>query len=168
MQRIITIILLLALSPAAAAGAYKWTDAEGRVHYGDRPPVDQDSNEVRVGPAAGDKAQAPPTHQTGAVQPPPTVSQAAATDAPGGQDECAMLKGKLEKYKQGQIDFSYESATGRKIVPAKVKVIEAYEGAIARACGEDAGSVADESFEEETTAEDTVTEAIVADESIPE
>jgi hypothetical protein len=30
--------LLLAAGAATAAGVYKWVDAEGRVHFGDRPP----------------------------------------------------------------------------------------------------------------------------------
>lgn len=32
-------LLLAALVPAAFAGVYKWTDAAGRVHYGDVPKV---------------------------------------------------------------------------------------------------------------------------------
>lgn len=35
------LLLLLAVGPGAAqAEVYKWTDAEGRVHYGDEPPSD--------------------------------------------------------------------------------------------------------------------------------
>lgn len=32
-------ILLLTSAIASAAGAYRWVDAQGRVHYGDRPPA---------------------------------------------------------------------------------------------------------------------------------
>jgi hypothetical protein len=31
-------LLVCASGPSAAAEVYKWTDAEGRVHFGDRPP----------------------------------------------------------------------------------------------------------------------------------
>jgi len=37
------------LAPAAlAAGVYKWTDADGRAHFGDRPPEDIAVQEVKI------------------------------------------------------------------------------------------------------------------------
>jgi glutaredoxin len=37
------------LAPAApAAGVYKWTDAAGRTHFGDRPPEDIAAQEIRI------------------------------------------------------------------------------------------------------------------------
>ena len=35
------LLLLFLLLPCYAAGVYKWTDAQGNVHYGDRPPQGQ-------------------------------------------------------------------------------------------------------------------------------
>lgn len=48
------IVLILALfgavlAPAApAAGVYKWTDADGRMHFGDRPPEDVAIQEIKI------------------------------------------------------------------------------------------------------------------------
>lgn len=39
MLRIIALLLLILALPAAAGEIYRWTDAEGRVHFGDRPPA---------------------------------------------------------------------------------------------------------------------------------
>lgn len=38
-----------ALAPAApAADVYKWTDTDGRTHFGDRPPEDAAAQEIRI------------------------------------------------------------------------------------------------------------------------
>jgi glutaredoxin len=38
-----------ALAPAAlAADVYKWTDADGRTHFGDRPPEDATVQEIKI------------------------------------------------------------------------------------------------------------------------
>jgi hypothetical protein len=61
MQRsLIGIVLVFSLFGAAggeaAAGIYKWTDAQGRVHYGEKAPgrVQSEPVEIRRGPAAPD------------------------------------------------------------------------------------------------------------------
>ena len=43
-------ILLIAATCIAPAGAgvYKWTDAEGRVHYSDSPPPDRQAAQVKI------------------------------------------------------------------------------------------------------------------------
>ncbi|MFZ5843971.1 MAG: DUF4124 domain-containing protein [Pseudomonadota bacterium] len=41
---------MLLLSGVAAAEVYKWTDSQGRVHYGDKPPEQQTTQSVQVGP----------------------------------------------------------------------------------------------------------------------
>jgi hypothetical protein len=48
------LIGLLLLSQAAYSGVYKWTDENGKVHFGDRPPVEQEKEQVVVpkGPVA--------------------------------------------------------------------------------------------------------------------
>ena len=56
-------ILSCLLAPAVSAEVYKWTDAEGRVHFGDRPPG-RDAESVTIRGAGKDDAndyQAPVT-----------------------------------------------------------------------------------------------------------
>ncbi|WP_341676717.1 DUF4124 domain-containing protein [Niveibacterium sp. SC-1] len=48
-----TVFLIFVFAAAAAqAGVYKWTDAQGKVHYGDVPPPEQRTDRVNVQPAA--------------------------------------------------------------------------------------------------------------------
>ncbi|AZT85450.1 DUF4124 domain-containing protein [Marinobacter sp. NP-4(2019)] len=54
-----TLLTLLLLSPTASlAEVYRWTDSEGRTHFGDRPPTQAASQEVQVesAPARVDNA----------------------------------------------------------------------------------------------------------------
>jgi len=53
-------ILLCALAPIASAEVYKWTDAQGNVHFGDKPPAGK-SETINL-----------PTHEAPAV---PAVSE---------------------------------------------------------------------------------------------
>jgi glutaredoxin len=47
MYRALALIALLAVAPAAAQ-VYKWTDPNGKVHYGDRPPEDAKKQELKI------------------------------------------------------------------------------------------------------------------------
>ena len=51
--RLATALALILLTGSAAAGVYRWVDAEGNVHYGDRPPADHESSSVTVSPDPG-------------------------------------------------------------------------------------------------------------------
>jgi glutaredoxin len=48
MQRLCWFVLLLVCALPAAAGVYKWTDADGRVHYSDSPPPDRKAAQVNI------------------------------------------------------------------------------------------------------------------------
>jgi glutaredoxin len=48
MRSILVAVLFAALALAAHAQVYKWTDATGKVHYGDRPPDDANKQELRI------------------------------------------------------------------------------------------------------------------------
>jgi len=41
MLRFLAFCAALTLSAVASAAVYKWVDAEGRVHYSDRPPSEE-------------------------------------------------------------------------------------------------------------------------------
>ncbi len=60
MRALLALLAILAAPASAAGDVYKWTDAEGRVHFGDRPPADAAAEEVKIlsfeGPAEVDKA----------------------------------------------------------------------------------------------------------------
>ncbi|WP_127478282.1 glutaredoxin family protein [Sulfurivermis fontis] len=42
------LLLLLLAGPATGAGIYRWTDAEGRVHFGDAPPDERQAEGVAL------------------------------------------------------------------------------------------------------------------------
>lgn len=46
-----TYLLTLLLFPlSTTAGVYKWTDANGQTHFGDRPPAEKSAEEVDIDP----------------------------------------------------------------------------------------------------------------------
>ncbi len=49
--RFLTLLCLLTLPLLAHAGVYKWVDANGQTHFGDRPPAQAASSEVEVNAA---------------------------------------------------------------------------------------------------------------------
>lgn len=57
-----TVLVIPYLSTAAAP--YKWSDSQGRVHYGDRPPPDQTVAPVKMYPSPPPKSAATPTQQS--------------------------------------------------------------------------------------------------------
>lgn len=52
---------LLAAASAQAAEVYRWVDAEGRVHFGDRPPQEAE--------ASAERAELKPINSADAIQP---------------------------------------------------------------------------------------------------
>jgi hypothetical protein len=46
--RIVFFLFLGWASLASAAGVYKWVDEQGRVHYGERPPVRTQAQEMQI------------------------------------------------------------------------------------------------------------------------
>lgn len=61
MRSVLLLLLLFAFAlPAGAQTFYKWTDAQGNVHYTDEPPAQGDYEEVRpaTGPADSETASA--------------------------------------------------------------------------------------------------------------
>lgn len=56
-RRLLAVTLALAAHGAVAEGVYRWTDAQGRVHFGDRPPGDDAS--LAIAPPAPSAGAAP-------------------------------------------------------------------------------------------------------------
>jgi hypothetical protein len=47
------VIALISLASVATAGIYRWTDANGKVHFGDRPPPQVERQQVEVESSPG-------------------------------------------------------------------------------------------------------------------
>lgn len=60
-------VALLTLGMPAAAGVYQWTDANGKVHFSDKPPVNRPSRTLDVpgtpAPDTGSKPATSPKHR---------------------------------------------------------------------------------------------------------
>ncbi|GAB4295445.1 MAG: DUF4124 domain-containing protein [Thiohalomonadaceae bacterium] len=57
--RLLLSLLTLCLSPAFAAGVYKWVDEQGQVHFGERPPARTQAQELQLKVPAAAPAAAP-------------------------------------------------------------------------------------------------------------
>ena len=42
------VVLVFLWSVQATAGVYKWTDAKGKVHFGDKPPMSSESEKLEI------------------------------------------------------------------------------------------------------------------------
>lgn len=103
MKTALALLGLLALAPAAFADdpqMYKWTDAQGTVHYSDQPPkeavADLTSSDIPVFPAVDqaqvDKEQAALLAQAAALQQLAQAQAAAQADARLAAEQLAALQ----------------------------------------------------------------------------
>jgi glutaredoxin len=46
--KLLTPVLLVLFLNQASAGIYSWTDENGKIHFGDRPPIDREADEITV------------------------------------------------------------------------------------------------------------------------
>ena len=85
------LIAILLAAPAAAQTMYRWTDAQGRVQYSDRPPKDFKGELTRI------EADAQPEPPPPLAKPPPAKVEAAKpADKPAG-DLNSRLRATREK-----------------------------------------------------------------------
>lgn len=94
MTRLITTILALALSAAATAQTYKWTDSTGRTQYGDTPPGDA-SNVTRLRGASA------------------SASAPAAASSPAGKDKPLTPEQAFQKRQQERAEADQKAAQER-------------------------------------------------------
>lgn len=89
MQNVVAVLALLCAALPAAADVYKWVDREGKVHYGDTPPVNAPSRPIdlpnigtearpEANPAEQQKPRDKPPSQAAAVPQAPVVAPAPA------------------------------------------------------------------------------------------
>ena len=104
MRRLLIATALLLVAPLAAAQAYKWTDANGTVHYSDAPPPQGTKyNKVTTSGSVGPQSASEPTNSsntdsTGSSQ--PQSKQQPMADTPENRTKlCGDLKSNIEMLK---------------------------------------------------------------------
>jgi hypothetical protein len=123
------LIVILAITPggnALASEIYKWTDAEGNVHYVDRPTGDPTEQRMSVISSRTDSAsvranvQARLERQAGRAEARSQAEEAEkkAADAKAEQEQrqkqCAMYRARMESYLQSQRLYR-EDASGERV-----------------------------------------------------
>ncbi|WP_201314911.1 DUF4124 domain-containing protein [Dyella sp. EPa41] len=104
MRRLLIATALLLAAPLVAAQAYKWTDANGTVHYSDAPPP-QGTKYSKVTTTGTIEPLAEPTpskpnETTSESKPAPAPSSLPMVDTPENRAKlCASLKSNLEALK---------------------------------------------------------------------
>jgi hypothetical protein len=84
MKRLLVFAALIAWSGLASAVVYKWTDAQGKLQYGDRPP---DGVHAEVVQLLGTHATTARNASTAPAQAPPAARVAANPTAKDAQDK---------------------------------------------------------------------------------
>ena len=120
MTRTIFFMALTAASTAFAGGGqvYKWTDAEGVVHYSDAPPPTTQSNVQTVRVSGGDR----PHDVAGSAPTEPNAGQApgqnqVAQNTPAASDhskDCATARSNLELL-QSKFQVTVTDSTGKAV-----------------------------------------------------
>ena len=123
------LIVILAITPggnALAGEIYKWTDAEGNVHYVDRPtgdPTEQrmsvissrtDSAAVRANVQARLERQAGRAEARGQAEEAEKKAADAKAEQEQRQKQCAMYRARMESYLQSQRLYR-ENADGERV-----------------------------------------------------
>ena len=110
MKRVLLFTALIIWSAVASAVVYKWSDADGKVHYGDRPP-DGVKAEVVEGLGLTVRYSAPSAAPSAARASAPTATVAkdkpidpAAIDAATAQREqqCSTARARLKQLTEGR------------------------------------------------------------------
>jgi len=111
-KNVIAFTMMLAVSAAGMAFAndiYKWTDAQGNVHYGDRPTGDASEERLAIRSRPTDPSRVQSRVQ--AADEASAAAKEAATSVPAGpsseelqaqvlerQEKCATYKARLQKF----------------------------------------------------------------------
>lgn len=93
-------IVLVALATTAQAKVYKWTDAQGKVHYSAHPPAQMKAQEVKVAPPPPSAQAAPapqvqPAEAKREAQPAPQVATNDQARAEAFRKNCEIARQNL-------------------------------------------------------------------------
>lgn len=89
---LLTSLLVLPMAFTHAAGLYKWTDAEGNVHYGQLPPTDRAAKKLTP------TKDVPATQQQPDEEAIPEEAKRDAKQLQIKQQNCEIAKGNLQTY----------------------------------------------------------------------
>jgi hypothetical protein len=95
---LITFATLMMAGTVQAAGMYKWTDAEGNVHYSQTPPEDQQADKVHIKDSAPLQDSTAGETDTGEQDNPAEDAQN-TPEAKQRQKNCEIARYNLETYK---------------------------------------------------------------------
>lgn len=130
MQRIAWVLAVLAaltVPAAIAAQIYKWSDAQGQVHYGELPPVGRPAQKLDVNTTSG---HSQPPASTPAAKPAPTPSkpgnpantgqgktgtaaQSNSLDPQQLQQQCRNARQNLQVLKHGPSNRRFREPSGK-------------------------------------------------------
>ncbi len=110
MKRVLLFGALIVWSAMASAVVYKWTDADGHVHYGDQPPDGVKAEVVELLGTHSSSAPPPPPPRTTAAAAAPAAAAAAAKSSnqdPGEAaaaqaQQCADAQQRLKQLTEGR------------------------------------------------------------------
>jgi glutaredoxin len=99
-------LVLLVVAGAGAAQVYKWTDAQGTVHYGDTPPPQQRTRQLKpTAPGGPARGAALPYELARAVKAHPVTLYTTTRSACGGCDQGrALLRARGIPYVERTVD----------------------------------------------------------------
>ena len=110
MKRVLLFTAMIICSAIASASVYKWSDADGTVHYGDRPPdgvkaelVEGLGLNVHYSAPAGAPARAAAQPVAAAVAKDKAVDPAAADAASAAREaQCSAARERLKQLTEGR------------------------------------------------------------------
>ena len=134
------LILLVCTSQVNARSIYKWTDADGNVHYGEKPPT-KGATELRIRSRGGvEKKDSKPSSSTASPQADPKVQRDKMIKAMEGdrlarqekrqkqaekhkkhKKKCARAKDRLRRYRSASSLYKLDDDGNRIILPQSVK-----------------------------------------------
>ncbi|MFO8024727.1 DUF4124 domain-containing protein [Thiohalophilus sp.] len=127
-QQLVSGLLLTALvSVSTGAGVYKWTDEQGQVHYGDKPPekgarsMDVDPGPSRGSPQSGDAERREKTRRLlRAYEEERRIKQQREqrkeAEAAERHKRCARARDRLRSYQQAGRLYDIDEQGDRKIL----------------------------------------------------
>jgi len=114
MHRFLLLAMSLAVMPAAHGQIYEWRDADGRIHYTDRPPPEVDGRVVSR------RSSTPP-----ASAPPPPAQSIAEKEMAFRERRTAAAEAKEKKAKEAQ--EASDRATRCEQARKNLKVLDSFD-----------------------------------------